>query len=150
MILLQLLRRQVKTVLADECDYSLAGQSSRYAIAVFSIAMVIAMFALMYFGQTNQKLMDLASIFGYLVCTLMLLNSAIFYFLRSRLKSEQKGLWKSTKAALPQIILAVIIAIIFTVGTLRLFSGEDGWVCQDGQWIEHGHPDYPMPHKTCK
>ena len=147
---LQAMRRRVKAVLADECDYSLAGQSARYAISIFSIAMVIAMFALMYLGQSNQRLMDLSSVFAYLVCALMLINSTVFYFLRYRLKNEHKSFWQSVKAALPQIILVIIIAAMFAAGTLRLFSGEDTWICENGAWTQHGNPDSPMPSDTCK
>ena len=49
-------------------------------------------------------------------------------------------------------ILMVIIIILIVVGIvvgLRLFSGEDSWICQDGQWVKHGNPNAAMPTSGC-
>ncbi|MFZ2038358.1 MAG: hypothetical protein WAV11_00230 [Minisyncoccia bacterium] len=40
------------------------------------------------------------------------------------------------------IFLAVILGI-------RFFSGEDNWLCKDGQWIKHGQPSSEMPLVGC-
>jgi len=55
---------------------------------------------------------------------------------------------KSTKTLL--IIAAVIVGLIIVLFAIRLFSGEDDWICQNGQWIEHGHPSAPAPTKPCQ
>jgi len=44
------------------------------------------------------------------------------------------------------IITVVTLAVIFG---LRLFIGEDTWLCQNGQWIKHGNPSMPMPTTGC-
>jgi hypothetical protein len=43
----------------------------------------------------------------------------------------------------------VIVVLIAIVGILRIVSGEDTWICQDGQWIQHGHPSSAMPTEPC-
>lgn len=44
------------------------------------------------------------------------------------------------------VILAVVLLIFFF---LRFLSGEDNWICQNGQWVEHGNPSSSMPEKAC-
>lgn len=43
--------------------------------------------------------------------------------------------------------LALLTIIIIIV---RLISGEDDWICQDGRWIKHGKPNAPIPQKECQ
>jgi hypothetical protein len=43
-----------------------------------------------------------------------------------------------------------VLAVVILVGVIRLIAGEDGWICQEGQWIQHGHPAAEMPTKVCK
>lgn len=150
MVVLQLMRRRVNAVLADEFDYSLAGTAARYTLYGFSLAMVVAIFVLMYLGQDNAALRDLSTVFAYLTCGLMLLNSLIFSLLRQRVKNGRLDNWKSIKAWLPYILIAFLLALVLSAGSLRLFSGEDNWICEDGQWVRHGQPDAPMPERACE
>jgi len=145
-IILQIMRRRVNSVLADERDYSLAGTAARHAITVFSLIMVAAMFILMYFGKDNKDLYNLSIIFAYLTCALMFINAFIFYFLKLKMKNDKL----TSKDTLPYILLGIFIAIIFIFGSLRLFSPEDDWICQNGQWVKHGQPSAPMPSDECK
>jgi len=49
------------------------------------------------------------------------------------------------------IWLLVFVAVAFlVVGFIRLLSGEDNWICQDGKWVKHGHPSSSMPLEQCK
>jgi hypothetical protein len=52
-----------------------------------------------------------------------------------------------------KIILLVggIILVLF-VGLLivRSLSGEDGWICVNGEWVKHGNPSADHPNKDCK
>ncbi|MCL4392083.1 hypothetical protein M1413_02005 [Patescibacteria group bacterium] len=41
-----------------------------------------------------------------------------------------------------------LIAVVAAVGRL-IGSGEDAWLCVNGQWVEHGHPSAPMPVSEC-
>lgn len=47
------------------------------------------------------------------------------------------------------IFLIVFIVLIIAIIGIRLFSGEDNWICQDGQWVKHGNPSAPMPTEPC-
>lgn len=49
----------------------------------------------------------------------------------------------------PLIILGILIILIIAVIAIRTFSGEDNWVCSNGQWVKHGYPVKPMPTKSC-
>lgn len=49
-----------------------------------------------------------------------------------------------------KFIIAVILVLVLVIFTIRLFSGEDDWICSNGQWIEHGHPSFPAPTVPCK
>ncbi|MFA6389746.1 MAG: hypothetical protein WCW77_04160, partial [Patescibacteria group bacterium] len=73
-------------------------------------------------------------------CSLLLLNGLIFSYLNKSFTGGRKTLY---------FILAAVLILIFTVAGLRLFSGEDGWICVNGQWVEHGHPRSPMPDSVC-
>ncbi len=46
------------------------------------------------------------------------------------------------------IIILVVLSII-SVFLVRLMSGEDNWICKNGQWITHGHPAGPPPDTRC-
>jgi hypothetical protein len=43
----------------------------------------------------------------------------------------------------------VILIIILTVFSLKVFSQEDDWICVDGEWIKHGSPRDPKPTEPC-
>ncbi len=45
-------------------------------------------------------------------------------------------------------IASTLIAVAVIAG-IRFLSGEDGWICTDGQWVEHGHPSAPAPTAAC-
>jgi len=32
---------------------------------------------------------------------------------------------------------------------IRFFSGEDGWICQNGEWAKHGNPRGEKPNVPC-
>lgn len=46
------------------------------------------------------------------------------------------------------IIIIILFAIIIVFG-IRFFTGEDSWICVDGQWVKHGNPSSPMPESGC-
>lgn len=47
------------------------------------------------------------------------------------------------------ITSAVIIIILIALFSIRSFSGEDNWICQNGSWIRHGNPSSPEPSTPC-
>jgi len=63
---------------------------------------------------------------------------------------------KMTKKKL--IIIGILAAIVAGVGLWffwlsACFSpggcGEDNWICQNGEWIKHGHPSAAKPTESC-
>lgn len=48
------------------------------------------------------------------------------------------------------IILAIMVAGVIGVALwLKAASGEDSWLCVNGQWIKHGNPSAAMPEIPC-
>jgi len=81
MTIILIARRQVKEVIADERDYQIAGKAARYAMSAFSVVSVFVMFFLIFWPQQNPVYDAIANTLAYSVCSLLLLNSAIFIFL---------------------------------------------------------------------
>lgn len=48
-----------------------------------------------------------------------------------------------------QVIGVILIIIFIVVFGIRFLSGEDNWVCENGQWIKHGNPSSLMPTTGC-
>ncbi len=46
-------------------------------------------------------------------------------------------------------IFCFIIISITSIVCLRIFSGEDGWICNNGEWIKHGNPFSAKPNASC-
>lgn len=134
-------RRQVKEIIADERDHINAGQSAVVAIQVYSWIAVTIMLLLYAFSDLNPSYMPVAQTLAYSTCALMFINSMVFKY-QNKIKLNSNKTWF--------IVFAIILALFFGVLTIRLFSGEDNWVCQNNQWIQHGHPDFPAPTVPCK
>ncbi|MDD5103810.1 MAG: hypothetical protein PHX93_05435 [Candidatus Peribacteraceae bacterium] len=48
------------------------------------------------------------------------------------------------------IVLALIVAGVMSAALwLRAASGEDSWLCVNGEWIKHGNPSAAMPTVPC-
>jgi len=49
------------------------------------------------------------------------------------------------------IIIGVAGIILIGTGVLavRFFSGEDNWICQNGEWVKHGNPSAEKPTTDC-
>lgn len=133
-------RSLVKEVVADERDYEVGGHAARWAMQIFSWAATIAMFVLLYEKAANPIFETAAYVLGYSVCGLLLLYALLFrYYNRIRLM-KNKGYY---------LVFGLILVIIFIIAGLRLFTGEDTWICQNGQVVAHGHPSSPAPVDIC-
>jgi uncharacterized membrane protein len=141
MVSLYLIKKRVKDVIADERDYKVAGDSARYAVTTYSLLACLAFFVLYALRDLNPYYETIALTLAYSVCFLILLNGLIFRFNSRARTKKQKNLF---------IILEVICLLVLIIAGLRLFSGEDNWICQNGQWIEHGHPSFPAPEVECR
>lgn len=47
------------------------------------------------------------------------------------------------------IILGVIVLAIVAILVARFSSPEDSWLCEDGAWVQHGHPSAAKPTTAC-
>ncbi len=61
---------------------------------------------------------------------------------------------KTTRIILLLALVVVAILVIWRVSLppylrAQFLSGEDGWLCEDGEWVEHGHPSSPAPAVLC-
>jgi len=45
------------------------------------------------------------------------------------------------------IIFGIVIIALFL---FRFLSPEDSWICQNGEWVAHGHPAIEKPDTSCK
>jgi uncharacterized membrane protein len=140
-LLLFFLRRRVSGVLADERDYALAGKSAILAIQVYSWLAVIAMFLLYSLADINPFYQSIAMTLAFSTTILMLLYSLVFNY-HNKFKFSDKRL--------VYVFVVLVFFLLLAVFSLRLFSGEDSWVCQDGSWQKHGQPSYPAPEIECR
>jgi uncharacterized membrane protein len=137
-----MMKKSVKEVLEDERDYEIAGKAARYAMGIYSYLMLVVILIL-FIGRAYVGSFDvITSILAYSVCSLIIIYSFIFKYLQS------DSPLKKNKTLL--IFLAIIIGLMAIFFNLRLLSGEDGWICQNGGWVKHGQPSAPMPAKPCK
>jgi uncharacterized membrane protein len=135
-LVLFILRRQVKEIIADERDFALAGKAGMIATQFFSWVAVIVMFILYAQRDYNPYYEPVGAALAFSVCFLMLVYVLAYYYL-----SGAKPL---------KIIVSLILTIIIVLAGIRFFSGEDDWICQNGSWIKHGNPDFPAPITECK
>jgi uncharacterized membrane protein len=140
-LILLIVRRKVKDVIADDGDYMLGGKSAFLTIQIYSWVAVIIMIVLYSLRDLNPFYESVALTLAYSTCLLMLLYAFIFRFYNKINFSEKKFAY---------IIFVIILAVFACVITLRLFSGEDNWICQNGEWIKHGNPSFPTPLVECK
>lgn len=134
------LKGRVTEVMADERDYQLSGEAARYASSFLAVSGSVLSLIFMSMRDQNPAYELVGSVIAYTVCAYLLVYSAIFSFLRRLPEGRKKG-WFFVATLLAFIVLAI--------AGLRLFSGEDSWICQDGRWVEHGHPDGPAPTEPC-
>jgi len=140
-ILMLVLRRRVREVLADERDYELSGRAARWTLSAFSVLATAAAFILFSLRRLNPLLEAVAYVLSYATCALLIFYSLLFGYLRKSPSGRKKLLY---------IALSALLILFLAMAGLRLFSGdEDVWLCQDGQWVRHGQPSAPMPTEGC-
>ena len=54
----------------------------------------------------------------------------------------------------PKLIILPLLGILLVIGLgtviLRLSSGEDDWLCVQGEWVRHGNPAEAKPSTGCE
>jgi len=48
-----------------------------------------------------------------------------------------------------KFLFFLLFLFSLSVVLLILRGQEDTWICEKGQWIKHGHPNYPQPAVQC-
>jgi len=141
LLLLIMLRRRVTEIIADERDYLTGGKSALLAIQIYSWIAVIGMFILYAFRDRNPAYEPIAVTLAFSTCLLMLLYGVIFRYYNKISLTDKK---------LVYIVFVLILFLVLAIASIRLFSGEDDWICQNGEWVGHGRPDFPAPTVPCE
>lgn len=140
-LLLMLLRRRVTEIVADERDYAIGGKSAMFAIQIYGWLAAVSMFVFYALRDRNPAYEPIGLTLAFSTCLLMLLYSFIFrYHNRVSTSDKKSGFF----------VLAVIISVFLAIFGIRLFSGEDDWICKEGKWVKHGNPSFPAPTGECK
>lgn len=134
-------RSKVTDVIADERDYEIGGRSALYAMQIFSWVGVIIMFVLYSLRATNPVYEPVAMTLAFSVTFLMLCYSLIFRY------HEKYALGTKRLFFLVTIVIVLLVAL---VAGIRLLSGEDDWICTNGEWVRHGNPSFPAPSVPCE
>jgi uncharacterized membrane protein len=127
-------------ILADERDTLISGNAARLAIQIYAFIALFPMLILYTMRDQNPFYEPVAATLAYSVCILMVIYTGVYRFYNRIVHVIKKD---------PYLILAVVV-VILTIATLRLMSGEDGWVCSHGTWVMHGKPSFPQPTALCK
>lgn len=135
------LRKSVKEIVADERDMAIGGKAALLAIRVFAWLAIVPIFVLYAMRDRNPFYEPIGMTLAYSVCILMLLYAVLFKYY-NKISMYDKKTWYS--------IVVLIGFILLAIASVRLFSGEDDWICRDGQWVKHGNPSFPAPLEECK
>lgn len=139
-VIIQIAKKNVNEVLHDERDYDIAGKAARYSLGIFSGVIGLAVMILFALRAENANFELIGSILAYIVCGLLLVYSLIFKILQGKENFKTKNFL---------IIIMAAAIFSFAIVGLRIFSGEDGWICKNGEWQKHGNPDAPAPTEIC-
>jgi uncharacterized membrane protein len=135
------LKRRLKEIIADERDFQIGGRAALWTVQIYAGFASILAFILFAQRATNPSFEAVAAVLAYSACFLMIAYSVLFKYFQS---------YAGTKRGWIKIaIVAMIFAILVIIGA-RLFSGEDDWICSNGQWVKHGNPSFPAPQLECK
>jgi len=140
-LILWVFRSRVKEVIADERDYAIAGKSAMIAMQVYVWIATVAMFIFYANRDYNPAYEAIGMTLAFSICLLLFIYSFVFKYYNKI---------KFTKQSLKYAVVALIISAFCAVVAVRLFSGEDNWICENGQWVKHGQPSFLAPANECK
>jgi uncharacterized membrane protein len=140
-LVLMRLRSKVKEIIADERDYATGGKSALLAIQIYSWAATIGMFVLYAFRDLNPAYEPIGVTLAFSACILMLIYAVVFRYYNNFSLTNKKNTYT---------IFALVLFVIVAIVSIRFFSGEDDWMCKNGQWVKHGNPSFDAPKTICK
>lgn len=132
-------KRYVKEVVQDERDISFSNQAFRLAVYGYAFIAVVTII-LLSFGIPKAEYQIIFVTFIVSICLIFFLQK-LFYVYYQKMFVEKREIY---------IAFGVLILILTMIFMLRFFSGEDDWICQDGQWVKHGNPEVAMPSSKCR
>ncbi len=139
-LILLILRRRVKEIIADERDWAVGGKSAMLTLQIYSWIAVVGTLMLYANRGMNPSYEPIAVTLAFSTCFLIILYSVIFKYHDKFKFSENKVLYA---------VIGGIAVIVLLVFGMRLLSGEDGWRCEQGAWVKHGQPSFPAPQAKC-
>lgn len=140
-LLLLGLRKRVSGVIEDERDYLIGGKAALFAMQAFGWVAIILVFALLSFKHTNPDFETIATTIAYSACLMLIFYSLGFLYYSKLSFSTKRNMY---------LIFGAVAFLFLVVVSLRSFSGEDGWICEKGNWVKHGSPNFPAPTTVCK
>jgi uncharacterized membrane protein len=135
------LRRRVPEVIEDERDRQLGGKAALVSMQVFAWIAVVAVFVLYAARTLNPAYETIGTTFAFSACLLMLVYSAVYRYYQKIVFDTRRGLYVAAAA----LVFGIVI-----VAAVRLFAGEDDWICSQGKWVKHGNPSFPAPTTQCR
>lgn len=114
--------------LADEENWNKTHRYASWCFVMAGILTLIEAYAIWYAP---------AVIFGSILLAVLL--PCVYSFLLFKKQAH--------KMKFVYLGLAVVCAALVT---LRLAGGEDDWICNQGEWVKHGHPSSAQPATPCK
>jgi len=114
--------------LASEDNWN---KTHRFASWCFVVAGVVILT-----GVSLGLLMPVLLIGGIILASLLPLTYSFLLF------KKQERLMKP--------VLAGLMLVLLLMMALRLVTGEDNWICQNGRWVAHGNPSAAMPVDKCR
>jgi uncharacterized membrane protein len=136
-------RRKVKEIIADERDYAVGGRAAGLTIQIYAWLAFVMMFLFLVYYNLNPvpEIMVSVVTLAYSTCVLMVLYALFFRYYNKVAFLEKKFVY---------ILVGALLILLLVIAGLRFLSGEDSWLCKDGQWIKHGNPSAPMPNNKCQ
>ena len=81
-LILLILRKRVKEVVADERDYKIAGDTARWTLSIFAIGGWLFSFALITMREVKPGYEIAGFTLSYAICALLLINMVVGLFFR--------------------------------------------------------------------
>lgn len=133
------LRRHTPEACADERDREIAGKAASTALQTFGWIGLGAAGFLFYFKDRNPQFSAIAGTLTVAAAAVLIHCELIETYLR---RYQYGKLWRFAA-------FAALLTLAVVVFALRLIAGEDDWMCENGRWIAHGHPDMSAPSSPC-
>ena len=66
------------------------------------------------------------------------------------MQTERHNPYQEKKQMYALLVVLIILVAALLLSRFLLGGDEDSWECENGVWIEHGHPSDPKPMYPCE